>query len=328
MKKILAKMSKITLLACSASVFVFGIACAKETKSVPVVYAQSPEIQKRLATYGQNITYFKPYGKYPYTLTFLPGANQFNLVFCGCFDKSIDDVRLVKSAKDIETMVPFRYIQKMLDVNVQIDKKYRGQRESFGAQMLEHFFKLIHLMPNDSYSGTFLVDEYKNNNIMRWSLRNKSELKALEVYMTRNFAGQKYVPTQKVPLFLEMEEGLDNLDADDLAFLGKYFELLDPQDQTVKDFFKAVQTSMGDAIRDSANAKNVQESFGEMAFRKIDGIFSELKGKDLAVAALVAVISFVTVGVLTDVIKDEVKEKIGAPLKHAVFGCPSRHAAA
>lgn len=269
-------------------------------------YQDIASVQDQLARCDQRVTYFKPHGKYPYLMTFNPAANQLDYVLCGCYDKKINDIRLVKSPSDFVTMTPVRFVQKILDHGVQIDKKYRGHRESSIGMFLEDFFKFFRLMPDESYQGTFLVDEYKTGAPHKWALRDYKDFVGLVAYLKIKFAEAKITPINKPLLLLEFDDNtaLSQLTDEDIAFLNTYFILLDPHNSIVKEFYKTCQIAINDAIRDSANAKNVLESFGEMFMRQFESKNSDFKVKDLAVKATVFVASTLTVLLLIDLAKD------------------------
>ena len=251
--------------------------------AIAATFATASDAQQRakLITADQPFVVFKAIkgAKNPLMFKCHPGVNELDIVYFGSQKKS--GPTLVKTAQELENLVPLRYTMKFADIKaIEIDKKYAGYRDSYLGTGLENLFKLVGLYPAAGYKGTALVDEYKEGLPMKWVLSSAEHFKALKNYLTKGFnAANIQAQAVKPMLLLEIVEGHANLDASDYAFLTQYFDLLDPRDPTAKSFFDSANKFLNDIADKTQGAITVGAETGETILNQLDSD-KELKGFD------------------------------------------------
>jgi len=205
---------------------------------------------------------------------------------------------------DSKNLTVLRFTQFNVDTNKKVDRIYKGHRETRFEKFFEEFLKLIKLYPTNPYPGTLLVDEYLECLPMKWTFKDIESFQAVKSYLQQKFIENNIAPLEEKPLLLiSFKKSNQNFTADDINFLETYYAPLDPQNPSVKEFFKDHQTIIDDARNDTREAKNKNESIGEQLFRLTE---KELGAGSLKIRDILMV--FIVIGLPAKFIKDQYKK--------------------
>jgi hypothetical protein len=268
-------------------------------------------------TIAEPFVVFKSVGaKYPYMLRFDPAENTFTSVMCGT---EIDgSPRLAKTAQDLEALIPVRRTVKALDAGIQIDRKYDGFRESYIGCMIAGALTLTGILPQETYPGTFLVDEMTDGVAMKWVLRNAEEFKSVRQYLENKIAEKGLTFAKKPSLLIDIRKGGANLDASDYAFLNAYFTLVSPTDESTMEFYNKATAIMTDITTCGVDFGNAAEGFGIKFMRLIEKDCSDFKLPEWCADGAKLAFTALTTAILIKLFNDYVSTPAQGKAKNAV----------
>jgi len=250
---------------------IFALACLAATASLN---ADNKDVLKNI---DQSFAFFKfDGGKYPYMVKFNPGLNKIDMILCGTHNLTNDMVHLVTSPQDLATITPVQSTIKYVDAPLQMVENYKGKRQAYVGIALEDLLQAVRV-----YKGIFLVDEYKANLPQKWVVRS-ADLSPLVSYLRKSFEQAQIAPADQKPvLLLELLDKKQAISQDDQAFLNAFYEMVDPQDPVIFEFFKRANDLSNEALTATANNKIVGERLGEEILRKIESFTGEFEGRKL-----------------------------------------------
>ena len=234
---------------------------------------------------GQNVSEFTTLGKYPTLTTYKPAYNECYITLLGFKDENSQQGRVIKNVLELKNLIALRQIGLYPAINKKMDKKFKGYREKVIGKTLEKL-----LLPTNVYKGTPLVDEYKEKTAFWWTLKDINELKAIAIYMLKNLDDAPVNPDSRPYLVLTIKEDptLSNLDETIIQFLNEYFQLLDPKDPNVVDFYMQskkyifeIMTNMGQSNPDYLNETTI-----EAIFRNVEKYYKEFDSQKIITAII------------------------------------------
>jgi hypothetical protein len=301
-----------------------------------LVPAHEVEASAELAKLDKPVFLFKTTAKDPYYIVHRPGSNVLEIVMFGYYpDKKGSHVYRVSKPAHIAELMPIRQTKLYIDGPVKIDEKFPGYREAYVARAFEDVLKAIKILPEHYYKGTPFVDQYRESMASKWVFNNAAEFSAFRSYLQPEFETADILAKNlpKPVLILEVENMATPLSEDDYAFLNSYFTLCDLTNPVVKAFFINQQEQIIKAIAKIKDAKQVKEGFVDACFRQVESMTNEFKVKEMAVAAITAVVTAITIDIAKGYVRDfgaHVKNKVheGAvkPVLNRVNGAHNDHA--
>ena len=178
-----------------------------------------------------------------------------------------DDVKVLRQTKYVYT------------ANLEFDRKYEGCRETLISKALEKMFGLT-----KHFTGTILLDEYRNFPLWNVSLKDVVELRSFLTYLEDCLAERGHRAFDEKPvlrLILEEDVLLRTLDVEDEARLHMLFDVVNPRDFKAVKFFDEVQFDMDGVIRHLATSHPFEPKKGlrrgiidtlESTFTKFEGV--------------------------------------------------------
>ncbi|QQR49717.1 hypothetical protein IPF37_02640 [bacterium] len=172
-------------------------------------------------------------------------------------------------------------------------------------------------MPDRTYNGTVLVDQYQTGMPMKFVLRNIEDFQNLRKYFEKHFRNMVMMPSKKPLLVLEITESqdlfarrtLEGLSDADIDFLETYFELADPTNPEVCKFFQRCQSDFIETMYRMPNdVKVVGRSLGEIVFDDIEKKSIDFKAVDAAGAVMTVVIGWLVFESCKNTLKNQVVE--------------------
>jgi len=269
------------------------------------------ELIKRM---DQPFVYFKTMGKYPIMSYCHPGIKELKNVLCGT-ENIGGSCSLVKKPTDLETLTVLRMMDIFSETSTQVDKKY-ASREAVISKALEAMFKVLHLMPRESYKGTVLVDELLQGLPMKWVLKNKEELHSLLAYINYKLSQTDQKPVRKSLLALEFSKETE-LTESEIAELSVYFELAKLDDPEIIKFYATCDANLAFYL-DYPAKKYVAESIGESILREIEGDHNDFEFKKMTIKAVKWAFALTAAAIFMDTIKPELTSKITKNLRLAI----------
>lgn len=280
-------------------------------------------------TLDQPFCFFKTIGEDPYMIVYHPGKNEIKTVTCGTRDKN-GAARRAKKATDFVNLTPIRGTVLIADAGLKLDEKYRGYRKTVIGKFLDNTLKTIDLLPDRKYKGCVLVDEYQAGMPMKLVLRDAQDLSNLRKYLEYHFKRMAVIPSKKPLLVLEVTNSPDLFVAardvrsvaesnSDVEFLERYFELADPMNTDVRDFFEKSQFIFMETLYKLGDAKTVGKSLGEIVFDDIEKKSIDFKTVDVAGALITLAIGWLVFesckdafkGHVVKPVREELVEKLG-----------------
>jgi len=296
----------------SGALSLYGhIAQAKHPETL--TYNVSEQTYNDLKKVNQPFGYFKTTGKDPHMFVYLPGRNELQKVKCGIHGDGTEKdviVHLEESPRDslqLETLHPICWEYFFIDTNKRKKRRGRGDRDTVVGGFVEELLKSIRVLRDEKYSGTVLIDEYKANIPMIWTLKNLDHFKGIRAYFQNMCEVHGITPsnTQKPLLVLELEKEEELLDASDIEFLHKYFEVADPADKAIKEFFDVHKETFLDLVQIMGNAKKVSTKFGEDLLEAIEKPMGDFKFNNMALMTA----KYAAIALLADYARQAILEK-------------------
>lgn len=130
--------------------------------------------------------------------------------------------------------------------NVKFDTKYEGFRESMISIGLEKMLGLT-----KKYTGTFLIDEYKNYPLWNIVLRDVTELRSFLTYLETNLEKKSLKSFDQKPvlrLMLKDDVLLKTIELNDWMRITAQFDIVHPCDLTTVTYFDATKFAMDDLV--------------------------------------------------------------------------------
>ncbi len=285
------------------------------------MYPTTEEVKQNALELGQPACFFNTNGEDPFLTILDPSTRETKIIKCGYQDPETEKQSQIKKAEDLENLAALRLTVNGFGGNYKYDVQYRGARKSVVAETLA---KVI--LPNKTYPGTPLVDEYKKNIPMFWVLKNVEELRAISVYMIKNLDeklpapeeeniykeenlssdNEIFVPKEKTLLILKIlnDKNLETLTDVDKEFLNTYFEVFPLTDSELKEFFQDKNQMLIDTGFNigGSSPKRVGETISQGIFRDTEKFFKDFEGKKLAMYLG----GVIVLGAVYDFFKDEI----------------------
>lgn len=278
----------------------------------------SEESRNQFKTLDQPFCFFKTISEDPYMIVFHPGKNEINSVICGTRDKERGP-RRAKKAIDFANLIAIRNVVLFADAGLKLDEKFRGYRKTVIGSFLDKALKTISVLPDRKYKGLALVDEYKAGLPMKWVLRDAQDLTNVRKYLEKHFRKMAIVPAKKPLLVLEITNspdlfasarGIDGLAEADVDFLENYFELADPMNPEVCEFFQRCQFDFMETMYKMGDAKTVGKSFGEIIFDDIEKKSIDFKAVDAAGVLMTVIIGWLVFESCKEALKGHVVKPV------------------
>ena len=243
---------------------------------------------------------FKGFGKYPYQFKLNPFSNEIDLILYGCTDEN-SNVKLVKSVQDYANLVPVQFTMNFPDNNIKMKKTYHGYYETCTTKVADSTLRLFGMLPDEDYKNDFKADflmaEYEAGMPIKMVFANLDQFKAVKNYLQVKFENPEVaaestddfqlidsspaVNSNNPLLLIEIASG-EEIEQTDLDFLNTYFEVADPQDEVVQEFFNEFEKT----IRKLKDFTQVGKSFGDMIMESIDKDFDNGDIKKLMVRSV------------------------------------------
>jgi hypothetical protein len=205
-------------------------------------------------------------GKYLSVMTHYRGLERVTSVLCGTNVGGVP--RPAKSGFELQWLQPLCSWTKYSEGNIQLEKFYRGWRESYVARATERLLRMVGFAPNATYKGTLLVDEYNQGLPQKWTLPS-GDVPFIVAYMRNQFSQANIAPSATKPvLLLELIDANGTVSDDDSAFLNTYYDMAAIDDQDVHAFFTKADERKNDCFAATANAHTVGASVGEYIMAK------------------------------------------------------------
>lgn len=259
------------------STAVFG---ADVAQSLPT-WRQAPD---------QAFCFFKATAKNTaYMMKYHPGANEVQMYMCGTQDAGKAPRRLA-TAKDLRNLIVIRNQVFLADLNLQLDKKFVGYRESALARELEAFMAWVGVLSDKPYAGTLLVDEYAAGLPMKWVFNSNKELSSLLSYFTRNIQAKNITVASKPVLMLQFVQAGHKLSAKNREILEQYFTLAEYNAEAMSfghyqdfcEFMVQAQKQLSDALsRYGKETPTVGQTFGEIFYGSLEKEVKDFKTREL-----------------------------------------------
>jgi hypothetical protein len=228
----------------------------------------------------QPVAWFKyDGGKYPWVMVYHPGLERVTNILCGT--KINGAPQPAASAADLQGLQALCCWTKYSEGNIQLEKVYRGYRESYAAKATERVLSALGFAPNATYKGTLLVDEYVAGMPQNWVLRSE-DVPYIVAYLRDNFIKAGIAPLAIKPvLLLEVIEANGSVSAEDSAFLNTYFDVVTADDQEARAFFTKAGERKNDCFAATASAHTVGATVGESIMASTVDKFEKLEIKKL-----------------------------------------------
>ena len=270
----------------------------KDDLKINVEKNELKKIKKDALRLGQAACFFTTHGKDPYFKVIYTDVDESKVIKCGYFDEESGQNKYIEKPKDLENIIPLRYLLNGFGGNYKIDTKYPGERKTLLGKTIETL-----LLPNCKYEGTIFIDEYKKNIPMFWILNNVEELRALSTYFLKKFTEDGFVSEKKTLLVLKIKNDpeLETLDETDKEFLKTYFDIFPLTDKDVKKFFRDCREDMLD-YSNLTNPKYIDETAIQGTFRNIEKFYNDFEFKNL----VILVDTFVATKIIYDTISNEI----------------------
>ena len=217
------------------------------------MYPTAEEVKESALELGQPACFFNTNGEDPFLTILDPSTRETKIVKCGYQDPETGKQSQIKKAEDLENLAALRLTVNGFGGNYKYDVQYRGARKSMVAETLA---KVI--LPNKTYPGTVLVDEYKKNIPMFWVLKNVEELRAISVFMIKNLNESiiAEVTEENEELNIYKEETLNDSEGKEEAL--KTEEISSPEKEEI--FVPKEKTLLILKIIDDKNLESLDET--------------------------------------------------------------------
>ena len=228
---------------------------------------------------GQAACFFKTQGEDPYFTVVRPDIDENYIYKCGCIDPLTGNARHIKNTDDLESIYVIEQLINGFSGNYRYKMKYQGERKSYIGKFLES------CISEEKYPGKILIDEYKKNIPMFWTLKTTDELRSILTYMINNFEEEEFKVNQKTLLVLKIDADpeLKTLDETDKQILNAYFKLFPLTDKDVKEFFENSKKIILEGNSYMHDPKYVGETVGQSVLRQTEKFYKDFKGKDIAI---------------------------------------------
>jgi hypothetical protein len=309
---------KIIFTAGLTSMIVSGLIADAELITDVTKAVRTPK-HKEYTQIDQPVCHFKAFGK-PWMLINHPEVGELDMYIFGWYDQKANEVKQVKTSADLEFLRPIRLTAKFVDNNVQIDRIYEGWRESYVGQIFSGTLELLKILPKYKPEGNPFINAMLKEQIPSKIVMEDAEALSYFVKHLKKALSEEAIATTSIKplLFVEFKKPKQVIKQEDLDFLTTYWEMIDPQDQEAKLFFKTTQRSIDVARADTANAKPILESYGEMFMRLVEKEAFDFKGKDLMANATAAFMLTATIYLATKIGKKLLEDYVQTPVQSRV----------
>lgn len=246
-----------------------------------LTYGPNDSLQHKLPI-GTPSCEFNSIGKYPSFTTVKTIEKEIRIFLCGTQSKETGKRGVVKNESDLENLIVLR---KMTDIGGWFKKenvKYEGWRkEAPIGNIIEKI-----LLPKRHFEDEAdhaIISAIKRNSVIILTLQNNNWLKGFAANMLKSFIEADFNPTKKSLLVLNLidDPKLETIDATSREFLTTYFELVDPTNNDIKEFFKDQQTRFFDIKSNMSHCnKYIDENLREGVIRTLEKHFEDFKIKD------------------------------------------------
>ncbi len=218
---------------------------------------------------------FNASDKDPMISIFNPDQDQIKLLKLGYVNENNKNAH-VKSEDQFENISVLEETITIYSANIRIKNKFQGARESVIARTFEKIF-----LPEETYPGKILIDEYNATMPMFWVLKNEAQLSAIKSYFINNAT-----PTAMKPILLIKvldTKDLTALTQENQVFLSRYFNVFSIDNKYVKEFFDKSKERMQDLGFNVTSPNYKGETVTKAIFRDGEKKFNDGKIKDIAI---------------------------------------------
>lgn len=251
------------------------------------------------------------FGKFPYQFKVNPFSKEIDVILYGCLDENLN-VKLVKAAGDYANLVPVQFTMNFPDNGIKVKKTSPGYYYADGTYTTKIAASL--LLPSENYNkdfdNDFLMEALKSGNPTKMVFANLDQFKSVKNSFQVKFENpevaaesiddiqlidasptatdhvqssdvSQVVNSIKPLLLIEIASG-EAIEQADLDFLNTYFEVADPKDEAVQEYFNKIEKT----ISKLKDLNQVGKSFGDMIMESIDKDFDNGDVKKLTIRTM------------------------------------------